>query len=214
MIVLINPNSTASMTDAMLQTADKTLPDRKVLGWTSLDGPAAIQGPEDGAASVPPMLDLVHQANEKGASAIIIGCFDDTGLSEARAIANCPVIGIGQAAYHGAICIGGRFSVVTTLAVSVPVLQDNIRAYGLDSHLGRVRASDVPVLELESNPVAAQAKVLAEIKRAEAEDDVQAIALGCAGMAGLMETAQAQCNVTLVDGVRASLHLAAAVTPA
>lgn len=212
MIVLINPNSTIAMTEAMQRTAGRTLPGVEVQAWTSHDGPPSIQGAEDGDAAVPPMLELVQKASDQGASAIIIGCFDDTGLYEARDIAACPVIGIGQAAYHVAACAGGRFSVVTTLAVSVPILESNIVTYGLSPHLSRVRASDVPVLELESDPKAANAKVIAEIKRAEAEDGVQAIALGCAGMAGLLAAAQAETDLLLVDGVRASLHMAASLS--
>lgn len=142
MIVLINPNSTDAMTIAMVRTALEA--GVKLTGWTSLDGPAAIQGPEDGAACISPLLALVSKASEVGAKAIIIGCFDDTGLDAARDIASCPVIGICQAAYHMAVLSGPRFSVVTTLAVSVPVLETNIHAYGFTTQLACVRASGVP----------------------------------------------------------------------
>ena len=100
MIVIINPNSTASMTDAMVQTARKAAPDTDIVGWTSTKGPPAIQGEEDGNKAIPPLLELVKKADEDGAIAIIIACFDDTGLDAARAVASCPVIGIGQSAYH------------------------------------------------------------------------------------------------------------------
>ena len=50
MIVIINPNSTVSMTDAMVRTARETVPAAEIVGWTSHDGPPAIQGPEDGLA--------------------------------------------------------------------------------------------------------------------------------------------------------------------
>ena len=109
MIVLINPNSTKAMTQAMVETASKV--GVKLIGWTSLEGPAAIQGPEDGAACIPPLLTLVRKASDAGAKTIIIGCFDDTGLDAARNIASCPVIGIGQAAYHMAVLSARRFSV-------------------------------------------------------------------------------------------------------
>ena len=107
MIVLINPNSTEAMTQAMVETVSKA--GIVLEGWTSVDGPAAIQGSEDGAACIPPLLALVRKASDAGAKTIIIGCFDDTGLEAAREIATCPVIGIGQAAYHMAVLAGGRF---------------------------------------------------------------------------------------------------------
>ena len=107
----------------------------------------------------------MEQANKEKADAIIIGCFDDTGLDEARAISKCPVVGIGQAAYHYATLASDKFSVVTTLAVSIPVLQENIKKYGLDKHVVRVRASGVPVLDLEGDRINATAKLMAEVSR-------------------------------------------------
>jgi allantoin racemase len=206
MIVLINPNSTKAMTDAMVDTAKKT--GVEVEGWTSHAGPAAIQGPEDGEASIPPLLTLVRNASDAGAKAIIIGCFDDTGLDAARDIAACPVIGIGQAAYHIAVLSGPRFSVVTTLDVSVPILESNIHSYGFTSQLARVRASGVPVLDLETDPAGTAPVVMGEINRAVAEDKVNTIVLGCAGMVHIPAHFDKNGAVRLIDGVTSAAQLA------
>lgn len=209
MIVIINPNSSVPMTDAMVTHARAAAPEVDIVGWTSHDGPAAIQGPEDGEACIPPLLTLVQKASSDGATAIIIGCFDDTGLDAARAIATCPVIGIGQAAYHLAALAGPRFSVVTTLDVSVPVLEDNIKSYGLDGNLARVRASGVPVLDLETDPETANPKVIAEIYRAAKEDRVDSVVLGCAGMVGIPALLGPDSPVRLIDGVIAATKIGA-----
>lgn len=208
MIVIINPNSTQSMTDAMVASAHRTAPEAEVVGWTSTDGPPAIQGEQDGDAAIPPLLELVKKADAAGARAIIIGCFDDTGLSAARAIATCPVIGIGQAAYHLASLYGARFSVVTTLAVSTPVLSANVTAYGLDRNLGRIRASGVPVLALEEDRENATQQVKAEIRAAIQEDNINSVVLGCAGMVHIAEDSD-DIPVKLIDGVHAAVRLAA-----
>lgn len=209
MIVIINPNSTVSMTDAMLRTARAAAPHATIEAWTSHDGPPAIQGEEDGRACVPPMLKLVQKAADDGARAIIIGCSDDTGLKEARALVNCAVIGIGQAGYHLATMMGPRFSVVTTLAVSTPVLAENIEAYGLSDHLGKVRASGVPVLALETDVDASATRVLDEIAQAQAQDDVQCVVLGCAGMSHIPDRAGPDIRVHLIDGVKAAAQIGA-----
>lgn len=200
-IVIINPNSTASMTDAMVRVASETVPEKRFIGWTSEKGPPAIQGAEDGAAATLPLLELVKQADDEGADAIIIGCFDDTGLVEAATRATCPVIGIGQAAYHYAALRNWRFSVVTTLSISVPVIEDNIAMLGVAKHLGRVRASEVPVLALDENPEAATGRIVDEARRAEAEDGVQAVILGCAGMLHVTRAVQAELDVAVLDPV-------------
>lgn len=204
MIVLINPNSTVSMTKAMLRTARQAVPTAEFEGWTSHDGPTAIQGVEDGLLAEGPLLKLVAKASDQGASAIIIGCFDDTGLEAARAIANCPVIGIGQAAYHLACVAGGRFSVVTTLEVSVPILKANIFNYGLGGQLGKVRASGVPVLALERDANMATDQIVSEIKRAVREDEIQSVVLGCGGMVDIKQGSDETNATRLIDGVRAA----------
>ncbi|MEO0380465.1 MAG: aspartate/glutamate racemase family protein [Pseudomonadota bacterium] len=209
MIVIINPNSTDAMTQAMLATAQRAVPGLAIEAWTSREGPPAIEGPEDGAASVPPLLDLVDKASQVGARVIIIGCSDDTGLAEARARATCPVIGIGQAAYHLAALAGARFSVVTTLPVSVPILTQNINAYGLSGQLARVRAAGVPVLALEQDAEASALRVFAEIGAAQTEDDIQTVVLGCAGMTHVPARAGPDIKVRLIDGVQAAVQIGA-----
>lgn len=204
MIVLINPNSTESMTRAMLRTAQETMPSADFEGWTSHDGPPSIQGHEDGVLAEAPLLKLVGKASAQGASAIIVGCFDDTALQAARDIASCPVIGIGQAAYHLAAVAGGRFSVVTTLEVSVPILTANISAYGLAGQLGKVRASGVPVLALEQDAFAATQQVVAEIERAAREDGIRSVVLGCGGMVDIEQQIPRSLGVSVIDGVRAA----------
>ena len=207
MIVIINPNSTTSMTDAMVDTGRKAAPGVDIVGWTSIKGPPAIQGAQDGDAAIPHLLELVQQADDEGVKAVIIGCFDDTGLDAARTLASCPVIGIGQAAYHLASLYGARFSVVTTLDVSVPILASNISSYGLEKNLSRVRASGVPVLALEDDRENATQQVKAEIRTALTEDNIDSVVLGCAGMVHIVEDGD-DLPVKLIDGVHSAVKLA------
>ncbi len=189
------------MTDAMLLQAQLAAPDLHFTGWTSHKGPPSIQGEADGILATGPLLELVDKATGQGAAGIIVGCFDDTALAEAAKAAMCPVIGLGQAAYHYAALRQWRFSVVTTLAVSVPVLESNIRKMGLQHHLGRVRASDVPVLSLEADPEKSGRLIRAEAERAQAEDNIDAVVLGCAGMVKVVEEVRSTLNVAVIDPV-------------
>lgn len=200
-ILILNPNSTDAMTDAMVTAAERAAPSLRFDGWTSHDGPPAIEGRQDGAAATPPLLDLVARASEAGASGIVIGCFDDTGLSEAARIAACPVVGLGQASYHYAALRHWTFSVVTTLAVSVPVLEENIHRQGLSGYLSRVRASDVPVLELERNPSLSGQAIKHEALRAQDQDGVSAVILGCAGMVQVTDDVTAALRIRTIDPV-------------
>ena len=188
----------------MLAAARRAAPSLAFEGWTSRDGPPAIQGPIDGAEAEGPLLSLVRRAVEQDAGGIVIGCFDDTGLAEASRLAPCPVIGIGQAAFHACALRGWRFSVVTTLPVSVPIIEENVARYGLAGFCGRVRASGVPVLDLEARLEAARAAIEAEAGAALRDDDVDAIVLGCAGMARVTASVRAVLPVPVIDPVEAA----------
>ncbi len=192
------------MTDAMLLVAQNAVRELTFEGWTSHDGPTAIQGPEDGAMATPPLLALIDQAKAQDADGIIIGCFDDTALCEAARRFDGPVLGIGQSAYHFAALQGWRFSVVTTLGVSLPIIEDNIARLGLAGHLGRVRASNIPVLDIETDPNGSERAVVEEALRAEREDEVDAIVLGCAGMVRLANVVRQSVGLHVIDPVATS----------
>ncbi len=211
-IIIINPNSTASMTDAMVKVARRTVPELSFDGWTSFSGPPAIQGVADGQSATPPLLDLVRKADDAGADCIIIGCFDDTALEEASRLVQCPVIGIGQATYYYAALRNWRFSVVTTLSVSVPILEENTKQGGVERFVGRVRASDVAVLELEENPKQAIGNILSQALAAEREDEIDALVLGCAGMIQVTEAVRNALKVDVLDPVETAATCAAWLT--
>ena len=200
-VIIINPNSTATMTDAMVAQAQKLVPDLRFEGWTSHLGPPAIQGVKDGEVAAPPLLDLVKRASKAGADGIIIGCFDDTALEDAVHLATCPVIGIGQASYHYAALRSLRFSVVTTLSVSVPIIEANIERQGLAQYVSAVRASEIPVLALEDDPASAGETLVNEALLAERQDAISALVLGCAGMADLAERVQNALSIEIIDPV-------------
>ncbi len=202
--LIINPNSTVAMTEAMVIAARAAVPWHGFEGWTSHNGPPAIQGAADGVRAAPPLLELVDKAAREGAEGIVIGCFDDTALAEAAARVVGPVVGLGQAAFHACALRQWRFSVVTTLSVSIPVIEGNIARYGLAGHLGRVRASEVPVLELDRAPEKATAPILAEAERAVREDEIDAIVLGCAGMVHVTAALRAALPVPVIDPVEAA----------
>jgi len=207
----INPNSTESMTAGIVASARAAVPGAEVFGLTNAAGPAAIEGAEDGEAAVPGLLSLLPEARARGADAIVIACFDDTGLEAARAVAGCPVLGIGQASFVMAQLLGLRFSVITSLPVSIPVIERNIREQGFAGSCASVRASGLPVLTIDEGGPETVARIAEEIRAAVAEDQAQCAVLGCAGMAPLRPALAARAGVRLIDGVAASARLAMAV---
>jgi len=121
------------------------------------------------------------------------------------------VIGIGEAAFHIASLVAGRFAVVTTLNVSVVPIENNLRKYGLYERCARVRAAEVPVLALEEGNEDARSAISNEIADAIKFDRSEAIVLGCAGMADLADELARKHGLPVVDGVTAAVTLAEAL---
>lgn len=209
-ILVVNPNTTASMTEKIGAAARRVASSgTEITAVNSANGPASIEGFYDEALSLAGMLAVIRTTPDF--DAVVIACFDDTGLDAARCLTAKPVIGIGEAAYHMAAMLSNKFSVVTTLGRSVPALEHNLHRYGLMARCARVRASEVAVLELEHPGSDACARISAEIGRAVAEDRAEAIVLGCAGMADLAEALAQEHGLPVLDGVTCAIGLAEAM---
>ena len=209
-ILVVNPNTTVSMTEKIGAAARRVASvGTEIVAVNSADGPASIEGFYDEAISLAGLLAVIRE--RKDFDAVVIACFDDTGLDAARCLTDKPVIGIGEAAYHMASIISNKFSVVTTLARSVPALEHNLHRYGLIARCARVRSSEVAVLELEHPGSDACNRISAEIGRAVAEDRAEAIVLGCAGMADLADALAKEHGLPVLDGVSCAVGLAEAM---
>jgi allantoin racemase len=209
-ILIVNPNTTASMTEkAAIAARAVARPDTQITATNPSQGPASIQGFHDVAMCLPGLLGEI--ARYPQADAVIIACFDDTGLDAARCQTDVPVIGIGEAAYHAASFLACKFSVITTLRRSVPGIEANLKRYGLAARCAKVRATEIPVLELERGDPATLAKIKNEIARALEEDGAEAIVLGCAGMADLMRKLSDEFKVPVIDGVACATTFAEAL---
>jgi allantoin racemase len=209
-IRIVNPNTTASMTETIAAAARAVAaPGTEIAASTSRSGAVSIEGHYDEAMSV---VGLVEEINaDPGADAYVIACFGDPGLLAAREIAQAPVLGIAEAAMHAASFVATGFSVVTTLERTRIIAEHLVRNYGMEHHCRRVRATDIPVLELDNPGSNARALILKECEAAIAEDKSGAIVLGCAGMADLTKFLEDRLRIPVIDGVAAAVKFAEAL---
>ena len=90
-LLLINPNTTASMTAKAEAAARRVArPDTRLIATNSRSGPPSIEGFHDVAMCLPGLLEEARR--HPAADAIIIACFDDTGLDAMRCQVDVPVI--------------------------------------------------------------------------------------------------------------------------
>ena len=208
-VILINPNSTEAMTLSSVETAQKTAPEINFEGWTSFDGPPSIQGEEDGNYATKPLLELVKKANKQKPSAIIIGCFDDTGLEQAREISLCPVLGIGESSFLLSYLFSGKTAVITTVHEAVPIIKKNIKNAGYSTLISEVIAADVEVLDLEFSPAQSAVKFAQASKALDAS--TQNIILGCAGAVKIKDEFETITGYRSFDGVTSAAKLCRAL---
>lgn len=207
-IVIINPNSTASMTSDMVEIGQSVAPkDVEIVGMTNEAGPPAIQGEADAAACLPGLFALTKLPEVEQASGLIIGCFDDTGLDEIRERMQCPVVGLGEAGMLAAALAAPRFAVLTTTDGSVPVIRANIEKMSLTLRCDGVVAAQIPVLDLPHRMRDAKSA----LRGLSDETGTGAIVLGCAGMGRLARDLAEVDLPPLVDPVRAAVALVLAV---
>ena len=208
-VIIINPNSTEAMTLSSVETAQKTTPEINFEGWTSFDGPPSIQGARDGEFAIKPLLELIKKANDQQPSAIIIGCFDDTGLQKARDVSLCPVLGIGEASFIFSNLHIGQTAVITTVYDAVPIIKKNIENAGYQNQINEVIAADVEVLELELNPAESALKFAKASKTLEL--NTQNIILGCAGAVRIRDEFEDITGFRAFDGVTSAAKLCRAL---
>ena len=206
-ITVINPNTTASMTRLIGESARLAAAPGTTVAAVNPDmGPASIESHYDEALSVPGLLAEIAraQAGTPRADGFVIACFGDPGLEAARELADGPVVGIAEAAMHAASFLGRGFSVVTTLGRTMGRAWDLAEAYGMTRFCRNVRACEIPVLALEDPASDAFATIVAEAHRAVVVDGAEAIVLGCAGMADLAPRMTDAVGVPVIDGVAAA----------
>lgn len=214
-LVVINPNSTQSMTDK-ITIAAKAAAGRavEVEGRTAHGAPSSIEGHFDEVMCAAHLLREVQHAEANGADAIVVACFDDPAIGACREIATGPVLGICEAGVKAASMIATSFSIVTTLPRSVPIIEGLVRQYGLDHLCRRVRSAEIPVLALEEPGSNTRHLVRDEIQRAVDEDGCEVVVLGCAGMSDLTEWLSRETGVPVIDGVTVATKFAEALVGA
>jgi allantoin racemase len=208
-IGIVNPNTTRSMTDAVVRSAERSArADTELIGLTPARGVPSIESHVDevwGALSVLKEVERC-EALEQPPDAYVIACFGDTGVPAAREAASGPVVGMTEAALLTATLLAHRFAIVTMPSRTKAQSDAIVRSLGL-GHRCVVRSVDEPVAKIETGSIHLFDAFIAEGRLALAED-AEAIVLGCAGLTDLVEPLQDALGVPVIEGVRAGVAMA------
>ena len=229
-ILLINPNSTRSMTENMLTAVRPSLPPHiELTGYTApYPAPLAIESLTDAVMSTETCLrDLAKYSSANGETiqnydGMIVACYSAHPLIDAlRESYDVPVVGIMEASLYVARMLGGRFGIVATSTRSRFRQEDAVEAYGLSHFYVGSEATNLGVLELDGNGGQGRNEVskrVAHAARVLAARGADTILLGCAGMTEVVRAAKdgvreedGRRTVNVIDGVEAGVMMMASL---
>ena len=207
-IVVINPNSTEAVTDAIdAAMAPLRLPGGpEIVCRTLRDGPPGIESQRDADSVIAPLCRAIA-AEQAEAAAFVIACFSDPGLFSAREVTGKPVLGIAECGILAALTLGHRFGVLAILARSVPRHLRYIAAMGVTQRL----ASDLPI-GLGVAELADQRRTLSRLIEVGRElrdrHGADVLVMGCAGMARYRDELEDAVRLPVVEPTQAAVTMA------
>jgi len=211
-IFVINPNTSRRMTEHIRRELDRIRrPDTAVTVMNPEQGPISIECAHDEVLAGRGTLELVAKANAEGYDAILIACYSDPALDAAREVSRILVIGIEEAALHIASMLGHKFSVITSLPRRIPTRDLHARLRGVECCFASALPLDMPVLEMEADPVKAKERAVALVRKAIEEDGAEVIILGCAGLAGYAKDIARESGAVVLDPTAVAFKLAEAM---
>lgn len=208
-ILLVNSNSSQSVTDRLASLATAAAPQLEFLPCTPQGGPAYVSTPADVALSAGKVVEAIALAiGSDEPDGCIIACFGEPGLLEVRKRFNFPIVGMAEASMLTDMQLGGNFALLKLGEHWLAMLRDLVKLYGVQD-----RCKGVELVEGTPMDLMANSKRAAELVTAAAEKcSAQIVVVGGATMTGLASTIGALPRVLLVDCLHASIAQIMALT--
>jgi len=150
-----------------------------------------------------------HQAAQEGFDAMVIGCFYDTALHDAREISGeMVVVAPCQASVQVAMTLANNFSVIVGQRKWVHQMQSTIYEYGYGEKLMSFQAVNMNVVEFQQDHECTRAQLLEAGRRAVLDDYAESLILGCTLETGFYKELEAELGVPVIDPSLAVLKAA------
>jgi Asp/Glu/hydantoin racemase len=211
--LLINPNTTSSVTDLM--TDHLRAASSGDIQWTPLTarfGAPYIACEASHAVAGHAVLDawqaaLAHASAPAHAAfdGVLIGCFGDPGLFALRECSPTPVTGLAEASFIEAVQ-HGPFAIVTGGERWKPMLQRLAQSLGFGAELVHIETVTQTGAELRADPELA-IRVLGPACEAARRSGARAVIVGGAGLAGLAAKLRPMLEIPLIDSVQAGARV-------
>jgi allantoin racemase len=208
-ILLVNGNSSQSVTDRMATLAKAAAPQLDFIPCTPQGGPAYVSTPADLTLAAGKVIQAISLAvRDEKPDGCIIACFGEPGLLEARRRFEFPVVGMAEASMLTAMQLGGDFAIVTLGEQWPAMLYDLVRVYGVEDRCVGIELVEGTPIELMADPKRAAELVTAVAKKCGAP----IIIVGGAALTGLATAIGPLPKILLIDCLQASIAQVVALT--
>jgi len=172
------------------------------------------ESPADCAVVLREELKAVIKAEQDGYDAVVVGCFLDTGVREAREAANIPVFGTAHTALCVSQMLAHRTGIITTSIYVRRGIEANLREWKTDDRtVVRCVGSTPDALMSGLNDRDVIMSVADACGDVIEKDDAGAIILGCGGFYGIAAEVKAEIqrrgyDVPFIDSHRTAVEVA------
>jgi Asp/Glu/hydantoin racemase len=207
-ILLLNPNTTAAVTDLLHSAGSKAAsPGTELVPLTAPRGVPYIATRAEAQIGGAIALEMLAEAGND-IDAAIIAAFGDPGLFGARELFSFPVIGLAEAAMLTACMVGRRFSIVTFAGALAPWYEDCVAMHGLTSRCAGVRALEGSFRLISEVQAEKEDLLVGLANRSVEQDDADVIILSGAPLSGLADKIRDRIPVPVIDPVSAAVRQA------
>jgi allantoin racemase len=141
-----------------------------------------------------------HQAASEGFDALVIGCFYDTALHDAREISgDMIVVAPCHASIETALTLANNFSIIVGQRKWVNQMESTVREYGYGEKLVSFRHVGMNVVEFQQDHDCTRDRLITAGRQAIQEDYAECLILGCTLETGFYQEMEVELGVPVID---------------
>ena len=207
-ILLLNPNTTQSVTQRLADAAAKVIsPGTTLAPLTAPRGVPYIATRAEAQIGGGVALEMLAE-HHRSADAAIIAAFGDPGLLGARELFDIPIVGMAEAAMLTACMLGRKFVIVTFAMALTPWYEETVALHGLRSRCAGIRMLDDSFRSISDVQEEKEDLLVDLANRAIVETSADVVIFGGAPLAGLADKVKHRIPVPVVDQVQAAVRQA------
>jgi allantoin racemase len=207
-ILLLNPNTTAEVTDLLHAAGIRSAsPGTELVAVTAKRGVPYIATRAEAQIGGAIALEMLAEAGS-GFDAAVIAAFGDPGLFGARELFSFPVVGLAEAAMLTACMVGRKFSIVTFSRALAPWYHECVAMHGLEARCAGIRALDGAFQSITDVQSEKEEVLVRLANLAVEQDEADVVILSGAPLAGLANKVADRIPVPVIDPVAAAVRQA------